>query len=50
MRESVIQNQILRRFGTLPGLRLWRANSGVAQYGDRAVRFGINGRADLTGI
>ncbi len=48
--EKALQNEILRAFGTLPGLRLWRANVGVARIGDRLIRFGIPGQADLTGI
>ena len=48
--EKALQNDILRAFGTLPGLRLWRANVGVARIGTRVVRFGIPGQADLTGI
>jgi len=50
MTEKEIQNAILRTFGTLPHLRLWRANVGVARIGPRVVRFGIPGQADLTGI
>jgi len=50
LREKHIQNEILRAFGTLPCLRLWRANVGVARIGDRLIRFGIPGQADLTGI
>jgi len=48
--EKQIQNDILRAFGTLPQLRIWRANVGVARIGDRIVRFGVPGQADLTGI
>ena len=48
--EKRLQNEILRRFGTSPRLRLWRANSGVARIGTRVVRFGVPGQADLTGI
>jgi hypothetical protein len=48
--EKHLQNAILRAFGTQPGLRLWRANVGVARVGRRVVRFGIRGQADLTGI
>ncbi len=29
MKEKQIQNAIIRRFGTVPALRLWRANVGV---------------------
>lgn len=50
MREKELQNEILRAFGTLPVLRLWRANVGVARLGRRVVRFGIRGQGDLTGI
>jgi len=50
MTEKQTQNAILRAFGMLPGLRLWRANVGVAHVGRRMVRFGIRGQADLTGI
>jgi hypothetical protein len=48
--EKRIQNDVLREFATRPGLRLWRANTGVAHYGKRTVQFGIPGQADLTGI
>ena len=50
MTEKELQNAILRAFGTLPVLRLWRANVGVARLGRRVVRFGIPGQGDLTGI
>lgn len=50
MTEKQLQNAILRAFGTLPVLRLWRANVGVARLGRRVVRFGIPGQGDLTGI
>lgn len=50
MTEKPIQNAILRAFATQSGLRLWRANVGVARYGKRTVRFGVPGQADLTGI
>ena len=48
--EKALQNSILRAFGTLPQLRIWRANVGAARIGTRVVRFGIPGQADLTGI
>ena len=50
MKEKELQNVILRAFGTMSRLRIWRANTGVAQIGKRFVRFGIPGQADLTGI
>ena len=50
MSEKSIQNDILREFGTRRGLRIWRANTGVARIGNRVIRFGVPGQADLTGI
>lgn len=48
--EKSIQQEILREFGTRPDMRLWRANCGVAKIGNRSVRFGVVGQADLTGV
>ena len=50
MTEKQVQNAILRAFGTIPQLRLRRANVGVARIGRRVIRFGVPGQADLTGI
>ena len=50
MKEKELQNEILRTFGTIPRMRIWRANTGVAQIDKRFIRFGIPGQADLTGI
>ena len=50
MTEKSIQNAILRTFATRSDMRLWRANTGVARYGKRTVRFGVPGQADLTGL
>ena len=50
LRERHIQSEILRAFGTLPSLRLWRQNCGAARIGNRLIRFRIPGWADLTGI
>jgi hypothetical protein len=56
LREKPIQNAILKEFGSNPALRLWRQNTGVGFYLDprrgtrRAVRFGVKGAADLTGL
>ncbi len=49
-KEIPIQNDIVRVVGGLPGLRIWRQNTGVAKFGNRKVRFGIPGQADITGI
>jgi len=54
MGEKTVQNAILREFGTRSDMRIWRANTGVAEMGKgkkkRVVRFGVVGQADLTGI
>ena len=50
MRERAIQNDILRAFGSKRWMRLWRANVLAARMGDRFVRAGVAGQADLTGI
>ena len=48
--EKSVQNQILLEFGCKPYLRIWRHNVGVAVAGDRVVRFGKTGHADISGI
>ncbi len=48
--EKQIQNEIIRQYGTRPDLRIWRANTGVADMGGRTVAFGLPGQADLSGI
>jgi len=48
--EKQAQNAILRVYGRDPRVRLWRANVGVARFGNRRVAFGVPGQADLTGI
>lgn len=50
MTEKQIQNDILREFSSSDLMAIWRANTGVARFGDRVVRFGVAGQADLTGI
>ena len=50
MKEKRIQNDILRAFGSKRSMRLWRANVLAARMGDRFVRAGVPGQADLTGI
>jgi hypothetical protein len=48
--EAHIQYSILAAWGSHPRLRLWRANTGVAQMGERSVRFGVPGQADISGL
>lgn len=54
--EKPVQNAILAAVGGLPFVRLWRQNTGAAQYVDPAtgqarwVRYGLPGAPDLTGL
>lgn len=48
--EAVIQRLILARLNQLPGVHVWRQNTGVASMNGRTVRFGLPGAADLTGL
>lgn len=49
--EAELVHAILARFGADPRLRIWRANTGVAfDAKGRAVRFGVPGAADISGI
>lgn len=52
MKEADIQRAILLTLGSRPDLRIWRQNTGMAFSADgrQAVRFGIPGQADLSGI
>lgn len=52
MLEAVLQKLILARVNALDGVRLWRANTGMAYSSGsgRMVRFGQPGQADLSGI
>lgn len=50
MRETQLQSEILAKYGRDPNIRIWRANTGVAKFGQRTVRFGLPGSADLSGL
>lgn len=53
MTESEIQHAIRLELGRMPGLRIFRNNSGVAIDGEsgRAIRYGLaRGSSDLVGI
>jgi hypothetical protein len=41
---------IIAQLNLLPRCYFWRMNTGVAQAGDRKIRFGVPGQADITGI
>lgn len=48
--ESHLVHDILITFGAHPDILLWRSNTGAARAGDRLVRFGARGQADITGV
>ena len=48
--ERDIQLAIIKYLSTLRWLRFWRQNTGVATFGNRRVRFGLVGQADISGI
>lgn len=50
-REIDMQQQIRLDLGRVPGLVLWRNNTGLAEYKGRKVRYGLAvGSSDLIGI
>lgn len=51
MAEHAIQQDILARLGAVPGLVVWRNNTGaIRAEGGRFVRFGVVGSADVLGV
>jgi hypothetical protein len=50
--EAELQAEILLAVGSRPDCRIWRNNTGVGRSlsGDRVIRFGLVGSADLLGI
>ena len=50
MTEQGLTAAILVALGSRTDCRVWRQNTGVAAYGHRAVRFGVPGQADISGI
>lgn len=48
--ESEILDQVLSTIGSRTDIRIWRAATGVARFGETVVRFGIPGQADISGI
>lgn len=48
--EAAIVAEVLRRLGTDPRCRVWRQNTGALRVGNRLIRFGVPGQADITGI
>jgi hypothetical protein len=52
MTEAELQAEILFAVGSRPDCRIWRNNTGVGRTlsGQRVIRFGLVGSADLLGI
>jgi hypothetical protein len=50
--ENEVKNDILRKWGSIPEIVLFRINTGVAHYNDpeRYVRFSVKGYPDFQGI
>ncbi len=48
--ESQILAEVLQVLGSRTDLRVWRAATGVAKFGETVVRFGVPGQADVSGI
>jgi hypothetical protein len=50
--HSALVNRILMRYSVRPDLTLWKMNTGVARalYGERVMRYGIDGGTDIIGI
>jgi hypothetical protein len=50
--EAELQAEILLAVGSRPDCRIWRNNTGVGRTlsGQRVIRFGLVGSADLLGI
>jgi hypothetical protein len=48
--EPRLTSYIIAQLNLLPRCYFWRANSGVAHAGNRTVRFGVPGQADITGV
>jgi len=54
--EAVLQRMVLARLNELPGVRVWRMNTGGAVDEDeetgrkRVLKFGVPGQADISGL
>lgn len=48
--EHVLQRLVEARLNLVPGVRVWRANTGAVATEDRFVRFGKKGQGDLIGL
>lgn len=48
--EAKIKNDILLRFGARADLRMWNNPTGAVKVGDRYIKYGLVGSADILGI
>lgn len=48
--EHVLQRLVEARLNLIPGVRVWRANTGAVSAEGRFVRFGEKGQGDLIGL
>lgn len=48
--EAEILSEILIAHGARSDLRIWRNNTGAAKAGNRLIRFGVPGAADISGL
>lgn len=48
--ESQLQALLLAHLNRIPGVWVWRANTGAARAEGRLIRFGYPGQADLLGM
>lgn len=48
--EGALVKAILDKYANHPRMRCWRVNTGAARIGDRFIRFGIKGQADIQGV
>ncbi len=49
--EAVLQRLIIARLNLIPGVHVWRNNTGAGQRaGGGLIRFGVPGQGDISGI
>lgn len=48
--EGALVKAILDKYANHPRMRCWRVNTGAARIGNRFIRFGIKGQADIQGV
>jgi hypothetical protein len=48
--ERRVLEVLLAKVNSVPGVKVWRMNTGASKIGDRWMRFGKVGQADISGI